>query len=214
MDCQMPEMDGFEATRAIREREGPSGKRMPIVALTANAMAQDREACLDAGMDDYLSQAFSMQTLHDMLERWMPRAGVAQAAARSPRRERRRRARDVLDRQVLDAARQGATNGKPELLHPRHRPLPQSSRRNSCRSSSRRRGERRARDRPFGALAEVVQRQRRRQADEPVLRGPRGFRTARRSQGRSQAPRQDRNRNGRVQAALYAESELFAGVKA
>jgi CheY-like chemotaxis protein len=73
MDCHMPEMDGFEATREIRGRErSETGKRVPIVALTANAMAQDREECLNAGMDDHLSKPFTMQTLQDMLRRWMP----------------------------------------------------------------------------------------------------------------------------------------------
>ena len=94
MDCHMPEMDGFEATREIREREQQrAGKRMPIVALTANAMAQDREECLNAGMDDHLSKPFSMPTMQEMLERWMPRSAAAApleaapaAARRSPRR--------------------------------------------------------------------------------------------------------------------------------
>jgi CheY-like chemotaxis protein len=73
MDCQMPEMDGFEATVQIRRREQSSGgRRVPIVALTANAMAQDREECLNAGMDDHLAKPFSMQTMQEMLDRWMP----------------------------------------------------------------------------------------------------------------------------------------------
>jgi two-component system, sensor histidine kinase and response regulator len=80
MDCHMPEMDGFEATRGIRGRErSSSDKRVPIIALTANAMAQDREECLSAGMDDHLSKPFTMQTLQDMLDRWMPKTAAAQA---------------------------------------------------------------------------------------------------------------------------------------
>jgi PAS domain S-box-containing protein len=82
MDCHMPEMDGFEATMEIRKREQSStGKRVPIVALTANAMAQDREECLNAGMDDHLSKPFSMLTMQNMLDRWMPRAASTRAEA-------------------------------------------------------------------------------------------------------------------------------------
>jgi CheY-like chemotaxis protein len=73
MDCDMPEMDGFEATREIRAREGgASSEHVAIIALTANAMAQDRDACLAAGMDDHLGKPFSSATLQAMLERWMP----------------------------------------------------------------------------------------------------------------------------------------------
>jgi two-component system sensor histidine kinase/response regulator len=115
MDCHMPEMDGFEATMEIRKREQTSSsKRLPIIALTANAMAQDREECLNAGMDDHLSKPFSMQTMHEMLQRWMPRHAPAQpkgVQAALPGAEQA-----VIDRQVLDYLATLRTNGKPELL--------------------------------------------------------------------------------------------------
>ncbi|HET9959607.1 MAG TPA: response regulator [Polyangiaceae bacterium] len=67
MDCQMPELDGFQATRAIREREESTQGHVRIVALTANALAQDRERCLAAGMDDFLSKPFSKNQLYEVL---------------------------------------------------------------------------------------------------------------------------------------------------
>ena len=114
MDCHMPEMDGFEATVEIRRREqAAAGPRLPIIALTANAMAQDREECLKAGMDDHLAKPFSMQTMQDMLQRWIPKDAGTPAQPVAPSSAD---AGDVLDRQVLDELGMLRTNGKPELL--------------------------------------------------------------------------------------------------
>jgi two-component system sensor histidine kinase/response regulator len=70
MDVQMPEMNGLEATKAIRKRES-SGHRLPIVAMTANAYDEDRQQCLDAGMDDYLAKPVGVQALARACERWL-----------------------------------------------------------------------------------------------------------------------------------------------
>jgi CheY-like chemotaxis protein len=70
MDCLMPEMDGFEATRAIRAAEVGTDRHLPIVALTASAMERDREQCVVAGMDDYLAKPFTKEALTAVLERW------------------------------------------------------------------------------------------------------------------------------------------------
>lgn len=72
MDCQMPEMDGYETTRAIRAREQADRlKHLPIIALTAHAMPGDREKCLETGMDDYLVKPFQIEELRVLLERWL-----------------------------------------------------------------------------------------------------------------------------------------------
>jgi PAS domain S-box-containing protein len=71
MDWMMPEMDGFEATRRIREREKASGWRVPIVAMTARAMEGDREKCMEPGMDDYLTKPVRFEDLDAVLDRWL-----------------------------------------------------------------------------------------------------------------------------------------------
>jgi len=75
MDCQMPEMDGYQCTQRIRSHERPHFASLPIVALTANAMTEDRERCLAAGMNDYLSKPVTMQVLREKLLRWLQPTG-------------------------------------------------------------------------------------------------------------------------------------------
>ncbi|HQS33180.1 MAG: hypothetical protein B7X59_01190 [Polaromonas sp. 39-63-203] len=72
MDCQMPVMDGYQATAAIRKLPAGRGELLPIVALTANAMQGDRKRCLDEGMNDFLAKPFTLMQLRAMLVRWLP----------------------------------------------------------------------------------------------------------------------------------------------
>lgn len=84
MDCQMPVMDGFEATRLIRARERTLGlPRLPIIALTASAYAEDRQQCMAAGMDDFIAKPASLALLLDALDRWTPRYAEDRGGARS-----------------------------------------------------------------------------------------------------------------------------------
>jgi CheY-like chemotaxis protein len=71
MDCQMPDVDGFEATRQIRAWEAGTTRRIPVIAMTANAVEGDRDRCLDAGMDDYISKPVKASDLNALLRKWL-----------------------------------------------------------------------------------------------------------------------------------------------
>ncbi len=118
MDCQMPEVDGFEATRRIRARErGSNGKHLPIVAMTANAMTGDREQCLAAGMDDYIAKPFNPQELVRIIERWTktPDESTPVASSAAPKDEV---ASEAAPR-ALDAAKLAEFRRRAEARDPR-----------------------------------------------------------------------------------------------
>ncbi len=146
MDCQMPVLDGFAATAAIRRREQTQGgRRVPVVAITANVIEGVREECVAAGMDDYLSKPFTQQQLAALLDRWLPagsraappaalaplaassrsetahpRAAVSGAGARSESAHEAQPEPDQthspLARQVLAQVRALQRPGQPDLL--------------------------------------------------------------------------------------------------
>ncbi len=100
MDCQMPVMDGFEATAQIRANEPSDGERLPIIALTAHAMSGDRARCIEAGMDDYLTKPFEREQLVETLARWLESDKVqahAEASAFASRETNAPSARGPVD---------------------------------------------------------------------------------------------------------------------
>ena len=126
MDVQMPEMDGLVATATIRSREVRThARRTPIIALTANAFVQDREACLSAGMDDYLGKPFTLEKLRTALGRWLtsgPSSATATADAAPeevvelPPPAPSSEARVTLDQRALDQIRALERPGAPSML--------------------------------------------------------------------------------------------------
>jgi HPt (histidine-containing phosphotransfer) domain-containing protein len=97
MDVQMPVMDGYEATRKIRDMERQKNHpRIPIIAQTANAMKGDREKCLDAGMDDYVSKPIDKKELITVLNRWINTRGKNKAMEKSPQPDLEREKNDSI----------------------------------------------------------------------------------------------------------------------
>lgn len=114
MDCQLPTMDGFEASRQIRAWEAQqNAKRVPIIAVTAHVMAGDAEACFQAGMDDYLPKPFDLSKLQRTLARWLPQTDgqKPKAAASAPSTQA-----GVLDVPQLEACLIGDAEADAELL--------------------------------------------------------------------------------------------------
>ena len=119
MDCEMPVMDGFSATAALRRRE-PEGTHVPVIALTADATAAGREACLAAGMDDYLAKPFRREALHAMLAHWLgdkaqsepaqePKTAGSMIVSPPP-------GEPILDGATLDALRALPRSGQKDML--------------------------------------------------------------------------------------------------
>ena len=123
MDCQMPVLDGYAATRQWRENEAADGgvRRLPIVAMTANAMAGDRQKCLDAGMDDYLAKPVTRAELERCLHRWCgPREVSSPVSADAPRSDRADAVADDGARAPAEAIVASADNGEAASTAPTH----------------------------------------------------------------------------------------------
>ncbi len=105
MDCQMPEMSGYEATQCIRGIEASAGGHVPIIAMTANAMVGDREKCLACGMDEYVSKPLDIESLRDMMNQWIVLKAIPVAKTQADG------GNDVFDIRQLN----NVTDNNPEL---------------------------------------------------------------------------------------------------
>ncbi len=118
MDCQMPVMDGFKATAAIRKKYDST--TLPIIALTANASSEDRQNCLNAGMNDFLSKPYALDQLRQIIHRWLP--NQEHAATDNPEPESSEikpedNSASVLNAELIDQIRNLDTSGSDALLH-------------------------------------------------------------------------------------------------
>jgi signal transduction histidine kinase/DNA-binding response OmpR family regulator len=121
MDCQMPVMDGFQATAAIRRLPLGRGERLPIAAVTANALQGDEQTCLAAGMNDFLPKPFKLAQLKALLARWLLRGGEAKSTKAALESADARRASvapgsDAIDLRALQAVRELDPTGGMDLV--------------------------------------------------------------------------------------------------
>lgn len=126
MDCQMPVMNGFEATSEIRrhEEEGHTGTRIPIIALTGNAIQGIQEQCQEAGMDDYLSKPFTITELQEKLGRWIDPMAIKEFKSPQEKIEHQRPNTEqidedeaaVLDISKLSMLRELDVEGEPSIV--------------------------------------------------------------------------------------------------
>ncbi|THB78290.1 MAG: response regulator [Desulfobacteraceae bacterium] len=128
MDCQMPEMDGYQATKEIRKYEAETGSRIPILAVTAHALEEDRNKCITSGMDDFLSKPFQFKDLQLLLKKWLPQnktsekeevLQVAQTNAYhppAPESKDMHHSEQVIAPEALNDIRNLQVEGEPDLL--------------------------------------------------------------------------------------------------
>ncbi|HHB76693.1 MAG TPA: response regulator [Desulfobulbus sp.] len=117
MDCQMPVMDGYEATGRIRRMERQFGSsRVPVIALTAHAMKGDREHCLAVGMDDHLSKPFTEQQLTTLLRKWLHDSGGNKKTPERIQTMDTEKITTVIDERVLDNYRRIQQPGQPDVI--------------------------------------------------------------------------------------------------
>ncbi|MBN2428641.1 MAG: response regulator [Deltaproteobacteria bacterium] len=114
MDCQMPEMDGYEVTEVIRREEQKTGTHIPVIALTAHALKGDREKCLAAGMDDFLSKPFKRQQLLDILKQWV--GGEKTVKATTSANADNRQIEPIIDANALENIRSLESRDNPGIL--------------------------------------------------------------------------------------------------